>query len=385
MKKSSRIYLIPLFVIFHTSSSSSAYISNNNDGTHLRQSSSTTQQRTKMPTPPFPDGPCSGRIVTIPGDTLYNKQKQQANNSILDTILKSNPFLPSSSSAGLPKRDINVWLPREYDEMEYQKENFPILYCHDGQNAMSDAESWTGKSWRLTGAISRLHEHSLLRIPTPPIIVLLPCGKGITNFPLPNQRHAEYGDIMEPYSIIHGDFVAHVLHPHITSNFRVAMGPEHTFAIGSSLGGQASLQLILRYPHIFGGAACLSPCFQAGTIAATWANLVQEPRDSVKSLHSKILYIDNGGDTEETRVPVFDVMDHFTLNDQWLNPGFWWLDTQLQPTVDAVRWALERGGVDFCYKKFPGEYELSVLVIMRELGRIEFMSLYCSYTENKVR
>ena len=172
---------------------------------------------------------------------------------------------------------------------------------------------------------------------------------------------------MEPYSIIHGDFVANVLHPYITSKFRVDIGPEHTFAIGSSLGGQASLQLILRYPHIFGGAACLSPCFQAGTIAATWANLVQEPRDSVKSLHSKILYIDNGGDTEETRVPVFDVMDHFTLNDQWLNPGFWWLDTQLQPTVDAVRWALERGGVDFCYKKFPGEYELSVILFLFDI------------------
>lgn len=221
--------------------------------------------------------------------------------------------------------------------------------------AMSDTESWTGKSWRLTGAISRLHEHSLLRIPTPPIIVLVPCGKGFGSFPPSNQRHAEYGDFMEPYSIKHSDFVANILHPYISSRFRVENGPEHTFAIGSSLGGQASLQLLLRHPTIFGGAACLSPCFQAGTIAATVANLVQERRDSVASLHSKILYIDNGGDTEETRVPLFDVMDHFTMNDQWLNPGFWWLDTQLQPTVDAVRWALEQGDVDFAYKKFPGE------------------------------
>ena len=221
--------------------------------------------------------------------------------------------------------------------------------------AVSDSESWTGKSWRLIGAITRLHEHSMLRIPSPPIIVLIPCGKGFTDFPPSNQRHSEYGDIMTPISQAHGNFVANILHPYVTNMFRVKMGSEHTFSIGSSLGGQASLQLILRYPDIFGGAACLSPCFQAGTIAATVANLVQEKRDSQASLCSKKIYIDNGGDTDDARVPVFDIHDHFTMNEHWLNPGFFWLDTQLQPTIDAVRWTLERGNVEFLYKKYPGE------------------------------
>ena len=195
----------------------------------------------------------------------------------------------------------------------------------------------------------------MLDIPAPPIVVMIPCGKGVTDFPPSNQRHSEYGDMMEKNSQAHGHFMANVLHPYITSRFRVKNGPSQTYSIGSSLGGQASLQLMLRYPEIFGGAACLSPCFQAGTIAAIVANLVQE-NDGVKSLRSKKIYLDNGGDTDDTKVQMFDIMDHFTMNDNWLNPGFFWLDTQLQPSIDAVRWTLERGNVDFVYKKYPGKY-----------------------------
>lgn len=160
---------------------------------------------------------------------------------------------------------------------------------------------------------------------------------------------------MTPISQAHGHFVANVLHPYVMNRFRVKEGPDYTFSIGSSLGGQASLQLVLRYPHLFGGAACLSPCFQAGTIAATVGNLVQQNGDNHKSLCSKTIYLDNGGDTDDTRVPVFDIMDHFTMNENWMNPGFFWLDTQLQPAIDAVCWALERGNVKFKYQKYPGE------------------------------
>ena len=252
---------------------------------------------------------------------------------------------------------------------------------------MTDSTSWTGCSWRLTGAISRLHEHDMLHIPTPPIIILIPSADRGTipnsNFPPGwNQRHSEYGDIVVPMSQAHGHFVAKVLHPYIMERFRVKAGPEHTYTIGSSLGGQASLQLVLRYPDLFGGAACMSPCFQAGTIATVAANLVRK-KDHRQSLRSKKIYMDNGGDIDDTRVPMFDVMDHFTMNENWWNPGFFWLgaynccffipynfidllklhlrlfdlDTQLQPTIDAVRWTLEQGNVDFEYKKYPGEHK----------------------------
>ncbi|KAL7476087.1 hypothetical protein ACHAW6_001966 [Cyclotella cf. meneghiniana] len=299
----------------------------------------------KPPTPPFPDGPCNGRIVTIPGEELYKEE----NNSFLNSNVLN--LFSSWEDVVLPRRNVNVWLPREYDLQQYLEQRFPILYCHDGQNVMSDSTSWTGRSWRLIGAISRLHEHSLLRIETPPIVVLIPSGEG--NFPPGlNQRHLEYGDFVVPTSQAHGHFVARALHPYLMQRFRVKKGPEHTYTIGSSLGGQASLQLVLRYPEIFGGAACMSPCFQTGTIAAVVANLVKkyDKVDDCQSLRSKRIYLDNGGDVDETRVPIFDILDQFTMN----HPGFFWLDTQLQPTIDAMRWTLEKGNVNFAYKKYPG-------------------------------
>eukprot|EP00985_Skeletonema_marinoi_P005911 scaffold2565_cov75-Skeletonema_marinoi.AAC.2 len=284
--------------------------------------------------PPFPNGVCSGSVVTLPQDELYST--------------KSSPFnlFSSIENIMLPPRDVKVWMPAEYHKPEFRTHRFPVLYCHDGQNAMEDADSWTGSSWRLVGALTRLYERGLLRIEAPPIVVLVPCGDSF------QRRHSEYGDLPHPVSQAHGDFMATKLHPYIMNRFRVKEGPEHCAALGSSLGGQASLQLLLRYPKIFGAAACLSPCFQAGTIAAVVSKSIS-PSER-EDLRSKTIYIDNGGDVDDTRVPVIDVMDHFTMNDRWWNPGYWWLDTTLQPMIDAVRFALDQAGVQYRYEKFPG-------------------------------
>ena len=151
----------------------------------------------------------------------------------------------------------------------------------------------------MIGALSRMHERNMLEIETPPIVVCLPCAEG-NILPGISRRHSEYGDYTNPISQAHSEFVAEKLHPVIMDRFRVKKGPEHTTTIGSSLGvsvdscvccmclgccislplipcfllkGQASLQLLLRYPDLFGAAACLSPAFQPATIAAMTANL----------------------------------------------------------------------------------------------------------------
>jgi len=273
-------------------------------------------------------------------------------------------------------RDVKVWLPSEYHSPENRMKRFSVLYCHDGQNAMEDTSSWTGSSWRLIGALTRLSERKMLLADAPPIVVCIPCGDGnILGTP---RRHSEYGDYMHPISQAHGDFVAKKLHPYIVGRFRVKEGPKYTSSIGSSLGGQASMQLLLRYPEIFGGAACLSPAFQPATVAAVIANLVAnndvatnlygsdenesfmqngskpQRETTPKTLHSKTIYIDNGGDADEIRVPVFEALDHFTLNERWWNPGYWWLDTSLQPTIDAMRMIFDQAGVKYKYERFPG-------------------------------
>ena len=104
---------------------------------------------------------------------------------------------------------------------------------HDGQNAYEDKDSWTGSSWRMIGALSRMHERNMLEIP--PIVVCIPCAEG-NILPGISRRHSEYGDYTNPISQAHSEFVAEKLHPVIMDRFRVKEGPEHTTTIGSSLG-----------------------------------------------------------------------------------------------------------------------------------------------------
>jgi hypothetical protein len=79
--------------------------------------------------PPFPNGPCGGKVVTLPRGDLFSRQKESGN-PLLN--FNRNPF-SSFENAVLPPRDIKVWLPKEYHSSEYSRRRFPVLYCHDGQ------------------------------------------------------------------------------------------------------------------------------------------------------------------------------------------------------------------------------------------------------------
>jgi hypothetical protein len=104
--------------------------------------------------------------------------------------------------------------------------------------------------------------------------------------------------------------------------------------------------LLLRHGDLFCGAACLSPFFGPSIL-----NDVK--RKSSTNLKNKKIYIDIGGDVGEAKVPMLDVLDHMTTA-HWWNPGYFWLDTQLQASVDAMKDALDQGGVDYYFQRVPG-------------------------------
>lgn len=295
---------------------------------NLRQST-IENAPTRPLVPPFPDGLNNGRIVILPPSEHY----------LLDSKLSGNPLL-------LPPRDISVWLPPDYDL--HPNMNFPVLYCHDGQNAIQDSSSWTGSSWRLAGALTRLSERKLLTRTTetnsPPIVVLIPSSEEKVLF-VP-RRHLEYGDSTQTFARAHADFVALTLKPLIDAKFRTVRGKEGNAVMGTSLGGQASLHLCLRHPDVFGAAVCMSPAFSAGVLASV-ATLPEA------AFEGKMIYLDNGGDDDEVKVPLVDVWDHVTT-EHWWNPGYWWLDSQLQVAVDAMKFALDARNVKYEYKKISG-------------------------------
>lgn len=297
--------------------------------------------------PPFPDGLNGGRLVTLPADYYFPSTPPTTSASTSSTSTSSTNVASSiGSSFLLPPREISVWLPPQYD-MCPNDVRFPVLYCHDGQNAIHDSSSWTGYSWRLAGALTRMSERKMLQtnhLHTPPIVVLLPCAEDRIAF-LP-RRHLEYGDISQTFAQSHADFVGFTLKPLIDSMFRTMPEKEHTAAMGTSLGGQASFHLLIRHSDIFGKAACMSPAFQPSILSAV-ATL---PSSTLKD---KTIYIDNGGDVDDVKVPLLDPFDHFSVN-HWWNPGYWWLDSQLQPGIDAMRLALDLKGIKYDYQRFAG-------------------------------
>lgn len=259
----------------------------------------------------FANGVCGGRLVSIAG--LFRRQ------SLL-----------------LPDRDITVWLPPSYDDPMFHHQYYSVIYCHDGQNAIEDRDSWTGASWRLAGAVMKLVEQQC--IDQPPILVLIPSANGDL-LPGVRRRHLEYASLdTSPFATAHTDLVAQVIKPTIDRQFRTYSDAAHTFAMGTSMGGQASMNLLLKYPNLFGGAACLSPYFSADTIARVAAEGLV--RSSSSSRHQRI-YLDIGGDTATEKVPLFDWQDHLTPA-HWWNPGYFWLDTSLQESVNAMNIALTK-------------------------------------------
>ena len=326
-------------------------------------------QRRRRLSPPFPNGLCGGSLVVLPPEQTYGyTAEDNAYLTAAASLLRSGGDgdggggadavnVDAATSLLLPPRPITVWLPPSYEASGRKRHR--VIYVHDGQNAIDDEDSWTGSSWRMAGALTRLAERGALGTCTGddcddcdidplPLLVLLPSADGDV-VPGMRRRHLEYGDGV--FGARHADFVAGTVLPLVNDRFRTVATPEGTVAIGSSLGGQAALHLLLRHPTLFGGAACLSPAFQPATIAAVAAA-------GPDLLRHKRIYIDNGGDDADAdgtpvRVPWFDVFDHLTPRAQW-NPGYFWLDTQLQPSIDAMRTTLDFHKVRYEYRKFPG-------------------------------
>ncbi|OEU22919.1 alpha/beta-hydrolase [Fragilariopsis cylindrus CCMP1102] len=271
-------------------------------------------------------------------------------------------------------RTIKIWLPPGYNNndsneneifnnnIRQQQQRHPVLYVHDGQNAMEDEDSWTGASWRLMGALTRLADHQLIGNNILPIVVLLPSADGDL-LPGVRRRHLEYGDINFPFAQAHADFVANTVKPLIDDRFRTDPSPEHNFVMGSSLGGQASLHLMMRHPDKFGGAACLSPAFMPAMLDYVASTKGQDILRNKNGGCPKKIYIDIGGDMPSSgkskdddtfvRVSPIDVLDHLTPVHGW-NPGYFWLDTQLQRQVTAMKKLLDKGGIEYQFRQYPG-------------------------------
>ena len=162
-------------------------------------------------------------------------------------------------------RPVDVWLPEDYSE----DKKYNVLYMHDGQMLFDSTTTWNKQEWKVDEWASKLISEGKTK---DFIVVAIYNIANIRWFDLfPENAHeflsqkdkdnlkAKNGDAKINFS---GNdylkFLVEELKPTIDSTYSVHKDKEHTFVMGSSMGGLMSMYAISEYPQVFGGAACIS-------------------------------------------------------------------------------------------------------------------------------
>ena len=162
-------------------------------------------------------------------------------------------------------RNVDVWLPPNYDGGDVSGYN--VLYMHDGQNLFQSETSFMGVDWGLDQTMAVLCQQKKIQ---PTIVVgvwntserlceYLPQRPFCDYQSQPSRSRVikRYGGV--PISDQYLRFIVDELKPFVDRRYRTRPERAFTFMAGSSMGGLISLYAICEYPHLFGGAACLSP------------------------------------------------------------------------------------------------------------------------------
>lgn len=169
------------------------------------------------------------------------------------------------------QRTVDVWRPPAYAQAPDTR--YPVLYMHDGQNLFDPALAYTGVDWGVDEAVLRLiHERGL-----PGAIIVGVWNSGDERWlDYMPQRPAQLPAVQAKFAgwgransaLIRSDaylkFLVEELKPFIDATYRTLPDQPHTFVMGSSMGGLISLYALEQYPHVFGGAGCLSTHWPAG-------------------------------------------------------------------------------------------------------------------------
>ncbi len=160
-------------------------------------------------------------------------------------------------------RNVDVWLPDGYDISQ----KYNVVYMQDGQMLFDSAQSWNKKAWGVDSRIAQLIREN--KIEKCIVVGIWNNGKYRFSeyFPqkflstLSEDFRKEYISAYlqnKPQSDNYLKFIVDELKPFIDAHFYTDPGKDHTFLMGSSMGGMISMYAICEYPGVFGGAACLS-------------------------------------------------------------------------------------------------------------------------------
>lgn len=179
--------------------------------------------------------------------------------------------IQSFPSKYIEPRAVHIWLPQNYDGTQ----EFSVLYMHDGQMLFDASTTWNKKAWEIDEVAGALIKAKKIRNTI--VVGIFNGGDSL--------RHSEYlpRKVLQSLSLqaqtrlnekykpenkqyfagsVKSDdylkFLVEELKPYIDKHYKVRVDRKNTFVMGSSMGGLISLYALSEYPHVFGGAACIS-------------------------------------------------------------------------------------------------------------------------------
>lgn len=242
-----------------------------------------------------------------------------------------------SPSGLVSARNVYVWLPSDYSKGK----KYSVVYMSDGQNLFDAEKMFNHQEWKVDETFGRLLEEKKIHN----CIVV-----GVANSFRTRSQEYFPQDVFELYSPELKDysrskrlgeqdllgnnylkFLVEELKPFIDENYSTRKDREHTFHMGSSMGGLISSYAVTKYPEVFGGAGCLST---HSVLYITDYNAEQDFIDPANQCYvdylkanlkpnSCKLYMDRGDQTLDAQYPKYqDRIDKMLKDTGWDDDHF---------------------------------------------------------------
>jgi enterochelin esterase-like enzyme len=233
-----------------------------------------------------------GGIIAL----LTPQERQEATQQVSSGTLDYYPDFPSQH---ITARNVNVWLPNGYKKGDQCQ----VIYMHDGQMLFDATTTWNKQEWRVDEVMGELLATN--SIPNT-IVVAVDNTDNRLNEYFPNktinytpEEITTYGD-MTPIGDDYLKFLVEELKPFIDQKYNPLTDREHTFVMGSSMGGLISIYALCEYPEVFGGAICMSTHISLGVLPLegdnhTWGKAFEEYLNTnLPAANSHLVYMDRG-------------------------------------------------------------------------------------------
>jgi len=241
---------------------------------------------------------------------------------------------PAFPSQFVAPRQIEVWLPPSYETDSDRR--YAVLYMHDGQNVFNPATSTHKIPWGVNEAMIRLRGDNKAREaivvaawcqPTKRLAEYMP--QKAFNTPRGTRKLKHFTALFgAPFSDAYLQFIIEELKPFIDTTYRTLPKQPDTLIMGSSMGGLISLYALCEYPHIFGGAGCVSTHWVIGE-----GLVVEYMKETLPPPGQHRLYFDYGTAGKDAPYEPYQRQADDILQAAGYQPGVDWL-TQKFPGAE---------------------------------------------------